>query len=160
MYPAPFAVNLSADDETYVEPDVSVICDASKLSERGCEGAPDLIVEVVSPSSRRMDYFKKADLYAGAGVREYWICDPDESMTTVYCYEQGYTPSSIPSSRPLPYPSTREPSLSQLPTCSSKWGARPGSECLPVGTRVSEWPGTAAFSDSHAHRVLSESRDA
>lgn len=102
VYPAPFAVNLNADDETYVEPDVSVVCDTSKLSERGCDGAPDLVVEVVSPSSRRMDYFKKADLYAGAGVREYWIVDPEKGATTVYRYEHGYTPIVYPFSVAVP----------------------------------------------------------
>lgn len=61
---APFAVNLDADDETYVEPDLSIICD--KISDRGCEGAPDFIIEVVSPSSRRMDYNIKNAKYAEA----------------------------------------------------------------------------------------------
>ena len=83
VYPAPFAVNLRADDSTYVEPDVSVICDPAKLSERGCEGAPDLVVEVVSPSSQSRDYFKKAGLYESAGVKEYWIVDPACQKTTV-----------------------------------------------------------------------------
>ena len=55
VYPAPFAVNLDADDKDWVEPDISVICDPSKLTDRGCTGAPDWIVEIVSPSSRRMD---------------------------------------------------------------------------------------------------------
>ena len=59
VYPAPFAVNLNADDKTYVEPDISVICDKNKLTDRGCSGAPDLVIEVVSPSSSRMDYILK-----------------------------------------------------------------------------------------------------
>ncbi|MBS5478269.1 MAG: Uma2 family endonuclease [Coriobacteriia bacterium] len=83
VIPAPFAVNLHADDSTYVEPDVSVICDPAKLSERGCEGAPDLVVEVVSPSSQKRDYFTKCSLYETAGVHEYWIVDPASSQTTV-----------------------------------------------------------------------------
>lgn len=87
IYPAPFAVNLLEDDSTYVEPDVSVICDPSKLSDRGCEGAPDLVVEVVSPSSRRRDYLLKATRYENAGVREYWIVDPDARQTAVYRYD-------------------------------------------------------------------------
>ena len=85
VYPAPFAVNLFADDSTFVEPDLSVICDRSKLSDRGCEGAPDLIVEVVSPSSSGMDYVSKLNLYHDAGVREYWICDPRRKQ--VLCYD-------------------------------------------------------------------------
>lgn len=64
VYPAPFAVNLDADDKDWVEPDISVICDPNKLTDRGCSGAPDLIFEIVSPSSRRMDYNIKNALYA------------------------------------------------------------------------------------------------
>ncbi len=85
VYPAPFAVNLFADDSTFVEPDLSVICDRSKLSDRGCEGAPDLVMEVVSPSNPGMDYVSKLNLYHEAGVREYWICDPQRGQ--VLCYD-------------------------------------------------------------------------
>ncbi len=86
VYTAPFAVNLDANDETWVEPDVLVVCDPGKLSNRGLEGAPDMVVEVVSPSSRRMDYFVKTGRYERAGVREYWIIDPEAQQTTVYRY--------------------------------------------------------------------------
>lgn len=75
VYPAPFAVNLDAEDKDWVEPDISVICDKNKLTDRGCSGAPDWIVEIVSPSSRRIDYTTKNTLYSDAGVREYWIVD-------------------------------------------------------------------------------------
>ena len=92
VYPAPFAVNLNANDETYVEPDISVICNKNKLSDRGCEGSPDFIVEVVSPSSRKMDYRTKMTLYADAGVREYWIVDPSRERTTVYHFEEDAAP--------------------------------------------------------------------
>lgn len=88
VYPAPFAVNLDADDKNWVEPDLSVICDPSKLTDRGCSGAPDFIAEVVSPSSRKMDYAYKVPLYLDAGVREYWIVDPLKKCTTVYLYDQ------------------------------------------------------------------------
>ena len=88
VYPAPFAVNLDADDKNWVEPDISVICDPDKLTDRGCSGAPDFIVEVVSPSSRRMDYLNKTGLYLNSGVREYWIIDPLKKYTTVYLNEQ------------------------------------------------------------------------
>ena len=87
VYYAPFAVNLDADDTVWVEPDVTVICDTTKLSDRGCEGAPDLVVEIVSPSSRRMDYITKLFRYERAGVREYWIVDPGRRCTTVYRFE-------------------------------------------------------------------------
>lgn len=80
VIPAPFAVNLLADDDIWVEPDISVICDPDKLSEKGCSGAPDLIVEIVSPSNGKMDYVTKNALYADAGVREYWIVDPQKKQ--------------------------------------------------------------------------------
>ena len=56
IYPAPFAVNLNADDTVYVEPDISVICSKDKLTDKGCVGAPDFIIEIVSPGSRKLDY--------------------------------------------------------------------------------------------------------
>lgn len=92
VYPAPFAVNLDAANKDWVEPDVSVICDPDKLTERGCLGAPDLIFEIVSPSSRRMDYNRKAGLYSEVGVREYWIVDPVKERVTVYHYEEDAAP--------------------------------------------------------------------
>ncbi len=84
---APFAVFLNADNKNYVEPDISVICDPNKLSDKGCLGAPDWIIEVVSPGSRRIDYFAKLFQYSTAGVREYWIVDPDKNRITVYDFE-------------------------------------------------------------------------
>lgn len=88
VFPAPFAVFLNENDKTYVEPDISVICDGEKLTDRGCQGAPDWIVEVVSPGSRQMDYYKKLFKYRTAGVREYWVVDPDRKMVTVYNFER------------------------------------------------------------------------
>ena len=96
VYAAPFAVNIDAEDKDWVEPDISVICDQSKLDDRGCNGAPDLVVEVVSPSSRRMDYSTKNALYSEAGVREYWIVDPEKERTTVYRYEEDAAPTIFP----------------------------------------------------------------
>lgn len=90
-YPAPFAVRLfeGAEDrpenvDTMVEPDISVICDAGKLDDIGCKGAPDLVIEVLSPSTQRHDRLIKYNLYQRAGVREYWIVDP-ESKTVQVC---------------------------------------------------------------------------
>lgn len=88
VYPAPFGVFLNQDEINYLEPDVSVICDTSKLDEKGCHGAPDWVIEVVSPSSRRMDYFVKLFRYQNAGVREYWIVDPQKQRVCVYNFEQ------------------------------------------------------------------------
>ena len=84
---APFAVFLNEDDKNYVEPDISVICSPSKLTDKGCVGAPDWIIEIVSPGSRRMDYFIKLFKYRTAGVREYWIVDPEKNRITVYNFE-------------------------------------------------------------------------
>ena len=85
---APFAVFLNADDKNYVEPDISVICSKDKLTEKGCAGAPDWILEIVSPSSRRMDYYTKLFKYRTAGVREYWLVDPDKNRILVYDFEK------------------------------------------------------------------------
>lgn len=84
---APFAVFLNQDDKNYVEPDISVICDQNKLTEKGCNGAPDWIVEVVSPSSIRIDYVIKLFKYRTAGVKEYWIVDNDKNRITIYNFE-------------------------------------------------------------------------
>lgn len=88
-YPAPYAVYLKNDERNYVEPDISVVCDKNKMGEKGCLGAPDLIIEIVSPSSRHMDYERKLPLYRDAGVREYWIADPKRKIVTVYDTERG-----------------------------------------------------------------------
>lgn len=96
VLPAPLAVTLFADDKTYVEPDITVICDKNKITEKGIHGAPDFIIEIVSPGSRRMDYNKKTALYADAGVREYWIVDPDKKRTTIYRYEEDAAPMIAP----------------------------------------------------------------
>lgn len=81
---APFAVFLNKDDKNYVEPDISVICDRNKLTDKGCSGAPDWIIEIVSAGSRRMDYFTKLFKYRTAGIREYWIVDPEKNRILVY----------------------------------------------------------------------------
>ena len=96
VYPAPFAVNLFANNTTFVEPDVSVVCNKSKLSDRGCEGAPDFIVEVTSPSNSDMDYISKLSLYRDAGVREYWICDPQRERTRVFVFSPVSTYLELP----------------------------------------------------------------
>ena len=87
VYPAPFALFLNEDDRNYVEPDISVICDSSKVDNRGYQGAPDFIIEIVSPSSQRMDYLTKLFKYRTAGVREYWIVNPLQRTVQVYSFE-------------------------------------------------------------------------
>ena len=93
VYPAPFAVFLFADDSKYLEPDISVVCDKNKLNDHGCSGAPDWIIEIVSPSSRPMDYYTKLSLYRSAGVREYWIVDPMKQTILVYDMEHDSAPA-------------------------------------------------------------------
>jgi len=89
VFPAPFAVFLNQENnKNYVEPDLSVICDPDKLDDRGCQGAPDWVIEIVSPGSKSMDYYKNLFLYRTAGVREYWVVDPDRTLVTVYHFEQ------------------------------------------------------------------------
>ncbi len=88
VYLAPFAVFLNENDKNYVEPDISVICDGSKLNDKGCAGAPDWIIEIVSPGSKHMDYFTKLFKYRTAGVKEYWIVDPEKESVMVYRFEE------------------------------------------------------------------------
>ncbi len=86
---APFAVFLNdTDQKNYLEPDITVICDPSKLDEKGCHGAPDWVIEIVSPSSRPRDYIKKMIKYASAGVREYWIVDPEKKRVMAYQFDK------------------------------------------------------------------------
>ena len=87
VYPAPFAVNLNSNDKIWVEPDISVICDKDKLSDRGCDGAPDWIIEIVSPSSTRTDCAIKLFKYRTAKVREYWIVNPMKKVVQTYVFE-------------------------------------------------------------------------
>ena len=102
VYPSPFAVNLDAEDKNWVEPDISVICDKSKLTDRGCSGAPDLIFEIVSPSSRKLDYGIKNGIYSQSGVREYWIVDPAKERVTVYHYEDDAAPAIYSFTQDIP----------------------------------------------------------
>lgn len=87
VFLAPFAVFLNNDDKTYVEPDISVICSKDKLDDRGCNGAPDWIIEIISPSTERMDYGIKLFKYRSAGVREYWVVNPKTRIVNVFDFE-------------------------------------------------------------------------
>ena len=88
VYTAPFDVRLSAseDEEEYhvIQPDISVICDKEKLDEKGCKGAPDLIVEVLSPSTWQRDRIEKMNQYQKHGVREYLLIYPNEKIVEQY----------------------------------------------------------------------------
>ena len=91
VYLAPFDVRLNAStvDDTVVQPDLVIVCDSSKLDDYGCCGAPDLVAEVLSPSTVRLDQVVKFNAYQQAGVREYWIVDPDTLTVSVYVLENG-----------------------------------------------------------------------
>jgi len=96
VYSAPFCVRLFEQDgdrpedvDTVVEPDISVVCDRSRLDQYGCKGAPDLIIEILSPSSLRHDRLVKLNLYKRSGVREYWIVNPDEQSVQVFLLDGG-----------------------------------------------------------------------
>ena len=89
---APTDVQLDCDNKTMVQPDVLVVCDRSKITRARIVGAPDLIVEVVSPSNPFTDVMVKYIKYKGAGVREYWIVFPDEKRVSVYNFEKSEEP--------------------------------------------------------------------
>ena len=92
VYAAPFGVQLSADDDkTIVEPDISVICDKNKLTDKGCIGAPDWIIEIVSPSSASNDYIRKLGLYKKSKVKHYWIANFDSDSVAVYSLANEYS---------------------------------------------------------------------
>ena len=94
--PAPFAVRLFEKDGeapedigTVVEPDISIVCDTSKLDKHGCKGAPDMVVEILSPSTQRHDRLVKLGLYQRARVREYWIVNPEDQTVQVMLMDGG-----------------------------------------------------------------------
>lgn len=97
VYHAPFAVrpferdgDYPEDVDTLVEPDITVVCDPSKLDNIGCKGAPDLVMEILSPSTQRHDKLTKFNLYQRAGVREYWIVDADSKSVQVFLLENDH----------------------------------------------------------------------
>jgi len=89
---APFAVFSGEDGRTCFQPDIAVVCNQGKLKEDGCHGAPDWVVEVTAPASRMHDYGKKLGAYINAGVREYWIVDPERQVIVTYCLERPDVP--------------------------------------------------------------------
>ncbi len=102
VFSAPFGVypladRDEADDDidTMVEPDITVICDPSKIDDHGCKGAPDFIIEILSPSNRQRDIVTKRRLYQRAGVREYWIVDPVAETVTVYLPDEKGTLEAV-----------------------------------------------------------------
>lgn len=90
---APVDIQLDRDERTMVQPDVAILCrDDDKMQEWGIYGAPDFVLEVISPSTKRKDYTKKLSKYMAAGVREYWILDPYQQKLIVYFFESEVCP--------------------------------------------------------------------
>ena len=87
-YISPVDVQLDRDDKTMVQPDVIVVCDRDQITKARIVGAPSLVVEVLSPSSRYMDMVRKPKKYRNAGVREYWMIFPEEQKVLVYLFGQ------------------------------------------------------------------------
>ena len=122
VFHAPFDVRLTTSGPdgntqiiTVVQPDICVVCDSTKLDDKGCLGAPDWIIEILSPGNLARDTKEKFDLYEENEVREYWIVSPGDQSVTVYVLQDGryqvrgefYTPGSIP--------------VHMLPGCSIEW---------------------------------------
>lgn len=117
-YHAPFDVRLATsrttDDEqifSVVQPDVCVVCDPAKLDERGCLGAPDWVIEIISPGHTARDTKIKFDLYEECGVREYWIVFPGEKTVAAYQHENGRYRLSAEYAEPGPIPVRTLPGL-------------------------------------------------
>jgi Uma2 family endonuclease len=76
------------ESKNVVEPDITIVCDKSLLDEKGCKGTPDMIIEIVSPSTGRIDKMEKFNKYEQAGVKEYWIVEPQEKMVSVFTIQE------------------------------------------------------------------------
>jgi Uma2 family endonuclease len=91
VYPAPFDVRLfyeeDESDDTVVQPDILIVCDEEKRGHEGCRGAPDLVVEILSPSNTAIEMERKFKLYRQSGVREYWVVDPENNGITAYHFK-------------------------------------------------------------------------
>ena len=93
VIPAPFDVRLfyaeDESDDTVVQPDITIICDEKKRSKEGCRGAPDFVAEILSPSNSASEMARKFGLYRRAGVREYWVLDPETKTLLAHRFDQG-----------------------------------------------------------------------
>ena len=93
VIPAPFDVRFfyeeDESDDTVVQPDLVVVCDPAKLGKEGCRGAPDLVVEILSPSNTIIEMLRKLNIYLDAGVREYWLIDPEHKTVMIYSLTDG-----------------------------------------------------------------------
>ena len=99
---APVDVQLDCDNKTMVQPDVGIVCDPSRIKRFGIYGAPDFLVEVISPSTKKKDYALKLSKYMEAGVREYWIVDFAQEKILVYFFESDVSPDIYGFDKPVP----------------------------------------------------------
>ncbi len=108
---SPIDVRLDADgaDDTVVQPDIVVFCDRSKIGKNSCKGAPDLVIEVVSPSSSRRDRLLKFNKYRESGVKEYWLVEPHDKIVTVHSFQDN--------TQAVPYGETDKIPVGVLPEC-------------------------------------------
>jgi len=106
VYAAPFDVRLfyeeDESDDTVVQPDITVICDEKKRGYEGCRGVPDLVIEILSPSNTAIEMERKFSLYQDAGVREYWIVNPENKKVTVYQFQKDAIPTYYKSADTVP----------------------------------------------------------
>jgi len=91
VFLAPFDVRLNAEeyDDTVVQPDLTIICDSAKIDDKGYKGVPDMVIEILSPSTAKHDILRKFNIYLRVGVREYWIVDPETRTVQVFILENG-----------------------------------------------------------------------
>lgn len=102
VFIAPLDVQLDCDNRTMVQPDVMILCDDEKNTNKNIYGAPDFILEVISPSTKRKDCFLKLQKYMDAGVREYWILDPYKEKLMIYFFEEDAFPLICGLDKPIP----------------------------------------------------------
>lgn len=93
---APVDVRLDSDNRTMVQPDILILCDKSQIRKWGIEGAPDFCLEIISESTSKKDYIKKLQKYTDAGVKEYWIIDPNRKVLLTYNWKDDYLPHMYP----------------------------------------------------------------
>ncbi|MDE6365294.1 MAG: Uma2 family endonuclease [Lachnospiraceae bacterium] len=99
---SPIDVQLDCDDKTMVQPDVLILCNSKKIQKGRVFGAPDFVLEVISPSTKRKDYYKKLEKYENAGVREYWILDPYKRQLFVFFFEGDIYAHTYDLTQPVP----------------------------------------------------------
>ncbi len=101
-FTAPIDVQLNRDNKTILQPDIIILCKRDLLTEKRVFGAPDFVLEIISPSTGKKDYFIKLNQYISAGVREYWIVDPYQKKIVVYNFESESGPEIYPINAPVP----------------------------------------------------------